>query len=121
MSRYLGLDLGSTSITAVVIDTAARAVTAISSRANDAESTSPADRARGRSEWNFERMLDLALLCAGEACAGAAVEAIGVTGQQKGCQVLPQTEPRSVRTSAGRTAAPPSPRQLRPAAGPGST
>ncbi len=88
MSRYLGLDLGSTSITAVVIDTAARAVTAISSRANDAELTSPADRARGRSEWNFERMLDLALLCAGEACAGAAVEAIGVTGQQKGCQVL---------------------------------
>ncbi len=51
MSRYLGLDLGSTSITAVVIDTAARAVTAISSRANDAELTSPADRARGRSEW----------------------------------------------------------------------
>ena len=88
MSRYLGLDLGSTSITAVVIDTAARAVTAISSRANDAELTSPADRTRGRSEWDFERMLALSLLCAGDACAGSAVEAIGVTGQQKGCQLL---------------------------------
>lgn len=40
MNRYLGLDLGSTSITAVVIDTASRAVTGISSRANDAELTS---------------------------------------------------------------------------------
>ncbi|MDE0223311.1 MAG: FGGY family carbohydrate kinase [Spirochaetaceae bacterium] len=91
MSRYLGLDLGSTSVTAVVIDTAARAVTGISSRANDAELTSPADRARGRSEWDFERMLALSLRCAREACEGSgveAVEAVGVTGQQKGCQVL---------------------------------
>ena len=88
MSRYLGLDLGSTSITAVVIDTAARAVTAVTTRSNDAERTTAADRTRGRSEWDFERMLSLTVRCAGEACDGAPVEAIGVTGQQKGCQLL---------------------------------
>ena len=88
MSRYLGLDLGSTSITAVVIDTAARAVTAVTTRSNDAERTTAADRTRGRSEWEFERMLSLTVRCAGEACDGAPVEAIGVTGQQKGCQLL---------------------------------
>ena len=88
MGRYLGLDLGSTSVTAVVIDTEARALAAVATRGNDAELTTAADRARGRSEWDFERMLALSMGCAREACEGAPPAAIGVTGQQKGCQLL---------------------------------
>ncbi len=93
MSVFLGIDLGSTSITVSALevqDDGARVIASFSIP-NDAETTSPTDRLIGRSEWDIEQMVRRvaesthALL---ELSNIGDVAAIGVTGQQQGCQLL---------------------------------
>ena len=92
MGRYLAIDLGSTSLTALALDTGRRAPVAVESAANRRETTSAADRRRGRSEWDLDGMVadavGLARRVVERAGDGAGFDAIGVTGQQHGCQVL---------------------------------
>ena len=88
--HYLAIDMGSTSLSAVVIDLEAHAVVGALSVANAAEVTRPADKKRGRSEWDLDRMTALALDNAAELVARTGVQpaAIGITGQQQGLQLL---------------------------------
>ncbi len=91
MGRYLAIDLGSTSLTALALDTERRASVAVESAANRRETTSPADRRRGRSEWDLDGMVADAVSLARrvvERAGGGGFDGIGVTGQQHGCQVL---------------------------------
>jgi sugar (pentulose or hexulose) kinase len=86
MSAYLGVDVGTTSITAVVLDRGSQQVIAHEVVENNAEVTSAEDRARGRSEWDIGKMTQTALRAmAAAACASSpGIAAIGVTGQQHG-------------------------------------
>jgi sugar (pentulose or hexulose) kinase len=87
--QYLGLDIGTTTVTAVVVDVATGAVVTVQSAANDAEVTSVEDKQKGRSEWDAERMMHVAfgvIKNAVEVCGG--VDGIGVTGQMHGMLVV---------------------------------
>lgn len=93
MSIVIGIDIGTTTLTALALDVAQGAVVAGETVANDAEITAPADKARGRSEWNMERMVQRACqaLSAVSTCLGARVAdvaGIGLTGQQHGVVLL---------------------------------
>lgn len=93
MPLLLGIDLGTTKLTAIVFDPETGEVIARSALSNDANCTSEADRSRGRSEWNATRIIDRTLECvhaATTAARGRAVEiaAIGVTGQQHGALLI---------------------------------
>ena len=86
MKRFLGVDVGTTTITALVLDLENGAIVARATSANDTEITSEADRRLGRSEWDPNRILDrvreaIRLVVVD---AGPGVEAIGVTGQMHG-------------------------------------
>lgn len=86
MAKVLGIDVGTTTITAVVLDVEDGHVIARSTSPNDAEITSDADRRRGRSEWDGARVLDRvrdAMRSAAHEADGA-VDAIGLTGQMHG-------------------------------------
>ena len=87
---YLAIDLGSTTVTAVIIDLDAKSVVGSSSAANTAETTSAAAKRSGRSEWDLAAMTELALKNAAALVgrSGAQPAAIGITGQQQGLQVL---------------------------------
>ncbi len=89
MSVVLGVDLGTTKITCVAVEAASRQVLAVGTTTNDANITSEPDRARGRSEWDINRIVMQGLEClklvAGQLADRAhAVSAIGITGQQHG-------------------------------------
>ncbi len=89
MPVVLGVDLGTTTVTALALDTRRGDVLACHTRANEAEVTAAADRARGRSEWDARRIAATACACLGEV-AGALGErrrdlaGLGITGQQHG-------------------------------------
>lgn len=93
MPIVLGVDLGTTTITALALDTVTGRLLAVHTAANDGETTSPADKLRGRSEWNASHMVSLAMDCLRSVteqlgtqkteCAG-----IGITGQQHGMVLL---------------------------------
>ena len=93
MRVALGIDLGSTSVTVVAVrvtDDKAQYLAAVSSP-NDSETTSASDRVIGRSEWDIEKMVrsvadTTRALC--EKIGSSDIVAIGITGQQQGCQVL---------------------------------
>ncbi|OGG51320.1 MAG: hypothetical protein A3F84_02960 [Candidatus Handelsmanbacteria bacterium RIFCSPLOWO2_12_FULL_64_10] len=85
MGRYLGLDVGTTTITALALDAASGEVVAVRTVPNACEVTSPEDRRRGRSEWDAAKMVALALGVIREAVrAGGTTQGIGVTGQMHG-------------------------------------
>jgi len=87
----LGMDIGTTTIVAVVYDTVTGEALAVRSIANDTQTTSPADRKRGWSEWDARRTISLAVECMAAAVAEAAdqnIAAIGVTGQMHGTVLL---------------------------------
>lgn len=85
MTNYLGVDVGTSTITAVVVDVDSGGVERAATVPNRSETTCVTDRGRGRSEWDAGRMADDAALAIGEAVAGAGpIEGIGVTGQQHG-------------------------------------
>lgn len=89
MALVLGVDIGTTSITALALDAGAGAVRGKVTRANQAETTTAADRQRGRSEWDATAIVGTALDClAGltqhvQAAPGDWA-GIGITGQQHG-------------------------------------
>ena len=93
MRVALGIDLGSTSITVVAVRVGDDSAQYLASHSlpNDAETTSPADRLIGRSEWDIESMVARVAettrgLC--EKFDPSGVVSIGITGQQQGCQLL---------------------------------
>ena len=93
MHVALGIDLGSTSVTvvAVRVDDDSAELIASHSLPNDAETTSPADRLIGRSEWDIESMIARVAETARVVCEkfdSGDLISIGVTGQQQGCQLL---------------------------------
>ena len=90
MAHYLAIDVGSTTVTALAIDVETRAVGGAASAGNAAETTAAEDKRRGRSEWDLERMVGLAVDNAAGLVAdtGVVPAAIGVTGQQQGLQLL---------------------------------
>ena len=61
MRLYVGIDIGTTTLTAVAIDLEQREVVGAVTVANDAEMTSLEDRARGRSEWDFSAITGAAV------------------------------------------------------------
>jgi sugar (pentulose or hexulose) kinase len=91
--HYLGIDLGSTSVTAVLIDADLKRVVATDSIANDAETTSPGNSRLGRSEWDINKMTSYGLEAARRVVERSglqleSVAGIGVTGQQQGLQLF---------------------------------
>jgi len=89
MSRYLGIDVGTTTIAAVVLDTDTSQVVARHSVPND--SRLPGDEPSGRSEWDIDRMVELALDVSSTVAAQTQVNSltgVGVTGQMHGMVLL---------------------------------
>ena len=89
-THYLALDIGSTTVVAIVIDLDTNSVVGAASAANSSEVTSAADKRISRSEWNLDAMTELAIGNAATLVArtNARPAAIGVTGQQQGLQLL---------------------------------
>ena len=89
-THYLALDIGSTTVVAIVIDLDTNAVVGTASAANSSEVTSAADKRLSRSEWDLDGMTELAIDNAAALVArtNARPAAIGVTGQQQGLQLL---------------------------------
>lgn len=94
--HFLGLDVGTTTVTAIVVDSDTGDVVRTATAPNDTETTSSADRKRGRSEWDPARMLAIVRSVLSEAAEAADVRAIGVTGQMHGMLMVD-----SVGTPAG--------------------
>ncbi len=91
MPYYLGVDVGTAKIAAVVVDSGAGRAVASREVPNDTETTSPADKARGRSEWNAEASAMRTFECIAAAVAaagGGEIRAIGVTGQMHGMALI---------------------------------
>lgn len=91
MAFYLGVDIGTTKIAALVMDSETGRVTALHETAVDAETTSPADKAHGRSEWNPELAVAHAFECIAETlkkAGGVEIAAVGVAGQMHGMMLL---------------------------------
>jgi len=86
MRSFLGVDVGTTSITALVLDLDPSSVVARVSTPNDTETTSVEHRRLGRSEWDTDAMLDRVRSAIRDAVteAGRPIEAVGVTGQMHG-------------------------------------
>lgn len=84
--RFLGLDLGTTTITALILDANTGVVEGVRTVPNRCEVTSALDGYRGRSEWDVERMVALAIEAVKEvvAAVGGGLMGIGVTGQMHG-------------------------------------
>lgn len=90
MAVYIGIDIGSTSISAAAIDTGTSRLLRVCSAANIAETTSDDDRSLNRSEWDISKINQIALGVLTELVSqigGETVDGIGVTGQQQGCQL----------------------------------
>ena len=90
MSYFLGIDVGSTSITSVIIEMKSNSVVKSTSIKNSCEVTSSLDRRIGRSEWDIEKMFGLVLKNTANLIkeTNLPLSAIGVTGQQQGLQLL---------------------------------
>ncbi len=93
MPITLGLDIGTTTITALALDAERGDVVAAVTLANDADITPPENKAGGRSEWDALRMAmkayDAAREAAGKLGARKAdVCGIGLTGQQHGVVIV---------------------------------
>lgn len=90
MSRYLGIDLGTTTIAAVVLDTDSAQVIARHSTPNDSR-LSGNEKPPGRSEWDIDRMVELSLQVISTVTEHIEVNALaglGVTGQMHGMVLL---------------------------------
>ncbi|MFM8286957.1 MAG: sedoheptulokinase [Planctomycetaceae bacterium] len=93
MTLLLGIDLGTTKLTAIAYDPDAGQVVARVARSNSANITSPADRAVGRSEWDANRIVETGLACVRDLTSqlgarSATIAALGITGQQHGTVLL---------------------------------
>ncbi len=93
MSVVVGLDLGTTTLTALALAADSGDVLARVTVPNRAETTSAADKARGRSEWDVTRIAETACQClrlaADQMGAGwSRLAGLGLTGQQHGCLLV---------------------------------
>lgn len=92
MPLVLGIDLGTTTLTALAVEAASGEVVACRQAPNAAETTTPADRRRGRSEWDAEAIVRTALLLVRQVSDSldptTDVVGIGVTGQQHGVVIV---------------------------------
>jgi sugar (pentulose or hexulose) kinase len=89
MAIVLGTDLGTTTITTVAVDATTGDLVARSTEPNQAETTAPADKARGYSEWDVPRIADsacasLRAVVAQLGSLAREVVGLGITGQQHG-------------------------------------
>lgn len=87
MGLYVGIDLGTTSISGVAVDTDRCETIAHSVVPNDAEVTSSDDKAVGRSEWDMDAMTARAVTLLAELARQVPAEKVaglGVTGQMHG-------------------------------------
>jgi sugar (pentulose or hexulose) kinase len=89
MPAVLGIDLGTTKITALALDTDRGDIVACHTEPNQAETTAAADKARGFSEWDMRSIGDTACAClraVAEQLGGRSQQlaGIGLTGQQHG-------------------------------------
>ena len=89
MSVVVGIDLGTTTITALAVHTQSGDIVARVTAPNQAETTSASDRARGRSEWDVRRIAEIACGCLRQAsnqmgANWAKLAGLGITGQQHG-------------------------------------
>jgi sedoheptulokinase len=94
MAHYIGLDVGTTSITGLILDTTSRQVLLKESLPNDTETTAPADRAKGRSEWDIDGMVSLSLRLLSalvEKAGDVSISGLGITGQMHGMVLLDAT------------------------------
>ena len=91
MNKYfLGIDVGSTSITSVIIDTEAKKVVDIAALDNNANVTNISDKKIGRSEWDMDQIFSSVLqsMKIVQEKSKISPDAIGVTGQQQGLQLI---------------------------------
>ena len=97
MAVVIGIDLGTTTVTALALDARTGDIAATATAPNTAEITSPADRARGRSEWDAGAIAETACACLREVSrrAGARPAGLGITGQQHGVVLLDGLRPLS--------------------------
>jgi sugar (pentulose or hexulose) kinase len=89
MPIVLGVDLGTTKITSLALETDSNQILAVGTVANDANVTSEVDRRRGRSEWDASRIVSAGLTCLKQVAEQLGPRAshvcgIGITGQQHG-------------------------------------
>ena len=89
MAILIGVDLGTTKITSLALENETGSILALASTANDANITSSSDRARGRSEWQADRILAAACHCLADVSSQLGsrvrdVAGLGITGQQHG-------------------------------------
>jgi len=89
MPILLGVDLGTTKITAIALDAADGKLLAVHGKPNTANVTSPEDRQRDRSEWDPHAISRIGVECLRGIADSLGekrhdVAAIGVTGQQHG-------------------------------------
>ena len=93
MGKYIGLDLGTTSISGLILDTESKAVLSHRSVPNDSEITTSEDKVKGYSEWDIEQMIKLAYSVLSDLADESNqmdINAIGVTGQMHGMVLLDQ-------------------------------
>ncbi|HVX10336.1 MAG TPA: FGGY family carbohydrate kinase [Pirellulales bacterium] len=93
MPLSLALDLGTTTITALAVDVSSGDIVARQTVANDAEITSSEHKARGRSEWDANRIAAAAkqalrTLAHALGRRVGEVAGIGLTGQQHGAVLI---------------------------------
>ncbi|WP_373650301.1 MULTISPECIES: sedoheptulokinase [unclassified Schlesneria] len=89
MPIVIGVDLGTTKITSIAVDTQTGVLVAIGSAANDGRVTATADAARGHSEWDAKQIIAASCRCLAQVAEQLGnhvgeVIGIGVTGQQHG-------------------------------------
>ena len=92
MALYLGLDVGTTTLSIVVLDTATGRLVARNTVPHSADATSEEDKGRGRAELDLSRLGALAVeslaQTAGQVQGGEAIRGLGVTGQMHGVAFL---------------------------------
>ncbi len=90
MGNYLAIDVGTTTIAAVVLDTDSTEVSASHSILNDSKLPDD-EKPPGRSEWDIDRMLELSLQVISTVATQIDVDTLaglGVTGQMHGMVLL---------------------------------
>ena len=93
MGKYIGLDLGTTSISGLILDTESKAVLLHRTISNNSEITTPEGKNKGYSEWDIEQMAKLAYNLLSDLAKESVqmdISAIGVTGQMHGMVLLGQ-------------------------------
>src|SRR5262245_28545585 len=89
MPIVLGIDLGTTTLTALALDTSTGALVARCTAANQAETTTAADKAQGFSEWDVRGIAEGACACLRSVAEQLGTRqrdlvGLGITGQQHG-------------------------------------